>query len=280
MKKVLDDLRYRSFKLRAEFDPITIKILEVGGLILFLVVWTIAAARIDNISILPSPYQILISYKILLFQKGLLPNLWFSLKLNILGLLQAIAISLPIGFLLGLFPLFKYSSKSYIDALRYLPLGALLGLFITYFGIGITMKVQFLSFAIMVYLIPTVILRIVETKIEFEQTAYTLGASKWQIIQKIYIPDVSRRVFKDIITLVAISWTYITISELVNKTAGVGAMIYELQRQSRLDQAYAALFSIILVGFAQDKLFNLIGLILYPSEYRTSKGNFIKNLLG
>ena len=281
MKKILSDLRENSFRLRGNFNDDTIRIIAVAGFIAFLGVWMVAAIHIDNVAILPSPIDVLKAYKVLLLQKGLLPNTWFSMKLNLLGLSEAILFAVPIGFLLGLFPIFKFSSKYYVDAMRYLPLGALIGLFITYFGIGITMKVQFLAFAILVYLIPQVILRVMETKDEFEQTAYTMGATKWQIIRLIYIPDVMMRVAFDIINLVAISWTYIIIAELVNKTAGIGALIYEVQRLSLLDQAYAALFFIIGVGFFQDKILTFVHRAIFPSYHRTTAPkNFFNRLFG
>ncbi len=275
MTKIWQDLKENSFKLRGQFNSSTEKLISIAGFILFIGIWQFAAIRVNNPAIIPSPLEVLQAYKPLLLQKGLLPNTWFSLKLNFIGLFEAIMISIPIGFVIGLFPIFKYSSRSYIDALRYLPLGALIGLFITYFGIGVPMKIQFLTFAIMVYLIPTVIVRIMETKEEYEQTAYTMGASKWQIIYKIYIPDVLMRLSSDIINLVAISWTYIIIAELVNKTAGIGALIYETQRLALLDQAFAALFFIITVGFAQDKVLRLIDMLIYPSKYKTEKPKWI-----
>lgn len=278
MKKILEDLKLNSFKLRGTFENNTIILVKILGFIFFTAIWMIAAIKIDNSAILPSPVDVLKAFKPLLLDKGLLPNAWFSIKLNFTGILEAIIIALPIGFILGLFPLFNFSSEAYINALRYLPLGALIGLFITYFGIGVTMKTNFLAFAIIVYLVPTVILRIAETKEEFEQTAYTMGASKWQIIWQIYRPDVLRRLSSDIINLVAISWTYITIAEIVNKTAGLGAMIYELQRLSKLDQAFASLLFIILIGFTQDRTMRFIDRLIYPSKYYTIKPSIITRI--
>lgn len=269
----------KCFELRGTFEPATVRIIQIVGFVILLLIWHLYASSINNIALFPTPWQVLKSYKSLLLDYRILPNAWFSIKLNFLGLIEAIAIAVPIGFILGLFPIFKYASKPYINAMRYIPLSAVVGLFILYFGIGVTMKVQFLSFAIIVYLIPTVILRVSEVKTEFEWTAYTMGATKWQIIKKVYIPDVMSRVFDDIITLVAISWTYIIIAELINQTGGIGVITYLTQRQGRLDRAFGSLFLIMFIGFLQDIILELFNRILFPSKYNKSVWKAITGFL-
>jgi NitT/TauT family transport system permease protein len=54
---------------------------------------------------------------------------------------------------------------------------------------------------------------------------------------------------------VAVSWTYIIIAEMINRTGGIGGMIYLTEKATRSDMVYAILVLIILIGFLQDKLF-------------------------
>jgi NitT/TauT family transport system permease protein len=184
-----------------------------------------------------------------------------------MGYLEAIVVSIPLGFLLGLFPLFKKLSSKYIDAIRFIPLTAVTGLFIAWFGIETNMKVQFLAFGILVYLLPVVVQRVQEVDNIYLQTAYTLGASKWQIIRTVFIPSVLAKISDDIRVLVAISWTYIIVAELINKSGGIGAMIWTASRQSRIDKVFALLIVIILIGIAQDKLFDWIDRRLFPYKH-------------
>jgi NitT/TauT family transport system permease protein len=67
--------------------------------------------------------------------------------------------------------------------------------------------------------------------------------------------------------LTAISWTYIIVAELVNKTGGVGALIFTAARQSRLDKVFAVLFVIIIIGILQDKLFQWLDKKLFPFKH-------------
>ncbi len=220
-------------------------------------------------SLLPSPIAVVRSFGDLFTNDDLIGNALFSIKLNLLGYLLAIAIAIPIGFIMGLFPLFRALFSRFVDALRFVPLTAVTGLFIAWFGIGTNMKVQFLAFGIMVYLLPVIVQRIDEVAKVYTQTAYTLGATQWQQIRTVYIPAVLSKVSDDIRVLVAISWTYIIVAELVNaNSGGIGALAYKSARMSQIDKVFAILLVIITIGFIQDKLFSLLDRLLFPYKYQ------------
>ena len=224
-------------------------------------------------SLLPSPVEVVTSLGELYTQNNLLSNLLYSLYLNLAGYLLAVLIAIPIGFLIGLFPLFKALFSRNVDALRFVPLTAVTGLFIAWFGLGSSMKVAFLAFGIIVYLLPVVVQRVLEVEDVYVQTAYTLGATKWQRIKSVFIPAVLSRVSDDIRVLVAISWTYIIVTEVVNaNSGGIGALAFKMARQSQIDKVFAILLVIIIVGFLQDLLFKLIDRLLFDFKYQTKGG--------
>ena len=88
-----------------------------------------------------------------------------------------------------------------------------------------------------------------------------------KIIKHIFIPSVISKLFDDIRVIVAISWTYIIVAEMVNNTGGIGSMIFKAGRQSRPEQVFALLFVIILIGIIQDKLFTWLDKILFPYKH-------------
>ncbi|OWY20770.1 ABC transporter permease [Sphingobacteriales bacterium UPWRP_1] len=221
-------------------------------------------------SLLPSPVEVVRSFKELFERDNLVLNTAFSVYLNLLGYFIALLISIPLGFAIGLFPIFRALFNRSIDALRFVPLTAVTGLFIAWFGIGTAMKVQFLAFGIFVYLLPVVVQRIDEVDSVYEQTAFTLGASKLQQIRTVFIPSVISRISDDVRVLVAISWTYIIVAELVNaNSGGIGALAFKSARMSRIDKVFAILLIIVLIGFIQDKLFLLIDRLFLPHKYQS-----------
>jgi NitT/TauT family transport system permease protein len=257
----------RFTELRGKLDKKTSRIIEVLGFFLFIGSWYVVSSWINSKAILPSPLEVVYSLKELHFEDFLLENVFFSIKLNLWGYLEAAIIAIPLGFLIGLSPIAKSLSGRYIDSMRFIPLTAVIGLFIAWFGIGISMKAHFLAFGIIVYMLPIVVQRIQETDKVYVQTAYTLGATKLQTIWKVFVPDVLSKLFDDIRVLVAISWTYIIVAEMVNVNGGVGSMIFMAGRQARTDKVFAILFIIILIGFIQDKIFSYLDKALFPQKY-------------
>ena len=266
-------------------DKKTSAIIALIGLVVLLTVWyflTLTGEIIPN-KILPNPVKVILSYGELYTDYDLSTNVWYSVKLNIYGYLMAILLALPIGFVIGMFPIARSLFSQYIDAVRFLPLTAITGIFIAWFGIGFDMKVYFLSFGILIYLLPVIVQRISELQnpsnnkdYVYLQTITTLGATNWQKFRHVYFPYVTEKISEDIRVLTAISWTYIIVAELLNKEGGIGAMIYTLGRQSRTPEVFALLFLIILIGFMQDRLFKLLDQLLFPSKYNYEKGRLKK----
>lgn len=221
--------------------------------------------------ILPTPAMVVQSYPSLIGEDELLPNTLQSVWLNVQGYFWAVVISLPIGLIIGLFPMFRGLFSKQVDALRYLPLTALTGLFIIWFGIEDQMKIAFLAFGIIVYLLPVVVQRIDEVDDVYVKTAFTLGASKWQTVRSVFLPSVMSKLMDDIRVLTAISWTYIIIAELLNRQGGIGALIYLKARQGQIAKVFATLIVIILIGFLQDRIFVYLDRRLFPHKhYKTT----------
>ncbi|NJK85699.1 MAG: ABC transporter permease subunit [Bacteroidales bacterium] len=212
---------------------------------------------------LPSPRQVLLSIPLMYVKDNLIANIFISVKLNVLGYIFAILISIIIGFLIGLVPLFRGLFNRIFDAGRFIPLAAVTGIFILWLGIGSEMKVSFLAFGILVYLIPVVVQRIDEVQSVYLHTVFTLGASAWQTVRTVYIPYVLSKLIDDIRVLTAISWTYITIVEMLNKSGGIGELIWEAKRQSAIDKAFGVLVIIVLIGVLQDRIFVSLDKVLF-----------------
>jgi NitT/TauT family transport system permease protein len=142
------------------------------------------------------------------------------------------------------------------------------GLFIAWFGIETNMKVQFLAFSIFLFLLPEVINKVDNVENVYVQVASTLGASSWQTIRHVYIPVVLARSYDSIRVLAALSWTYIVVAEMVNSNGGgVGALTYICSRQGKIDKVFALLFTIMAIGFTQDKILIFLDRFIFPHKY-------------
>ena len=293
-------------KLRAEVSKRTSLILTLSGIGLLLAVWILltiplvknpnylSADQIEQLikdgtlesvpsfnptelplvprASLPHPMRVLTAFGDLYRDNELIKDTFRSIGLNLGGYLKALLWSLPLGFIIGLVPLFRESFKKVIESIRFIPLTAVTVLFIVWFGIGIPMKVNFLAFGIMIYLLPVIVQRIDEVNDTYLKTVYTLGASAWQTVTTVYIPSVLSRLSDDIRILTAISWTYIIVAENTGDEGGLGSLIYRAgQRMGRIDKVFAILILIIVIGVLQDRIFAYLDRTLFAHKYQTNK---------
>lgn len=260
------------FKLRGPIPSVWKIPLAILGVVILLSIWLILTHGENPIVqsfTLPHPLKVLAAYGDLISQNSLIQNTFRSIGLNMAGYVKALLYSVFIGFLIGLYPLFRGMFQSPIDAIRFVPLAAATSMFIAWFGIDIDMKINFLAFGIFIFLTPIIVQRINEVKDVFLKTVYTIGATDWQTIRHVYIPSVFSRIIDDVRVLTAISWTYITVVEATNsEEGGLGAMIYTSSRISRIDKKFAILILIIIIGIIQDRIFVRLDKELFPHKFQ------------
>ncbi|HZV68280.1 MAG TPA: ABC transporter permease subunit [Saprospiraceae bacterium] len=246
-------------------------IFGVLGACFTLLIWILATSGNTPFfpSTLPSPFKVFRAIPELVTENELFKNLGFSIGLNLSGYLEAIAITIPVGFIIGLFSYTRWGFQRQVDAFRYVPLTALTGVFIVLFGIGAASKIHFLALGILIYLLPVMVQRIDEVNDVYLKTVHTLGATNWQIIKTVYIPSVLSRLSDDIRVLTAISWTYIIVAEMIASQGGIGALIYAAGfRQGRFDKVFALLVIIMIIGVLQDKIFQWLDRQFFPHKYQ------------
>ena len=296
------------FQLRKTLDKKTSMILAIGGVVFLLAIWVLLSTPfLDNPdyidpaeieaaiksgemktaptsnptkvaivprSSLPHPLRVLTAFGDLYRDNDLIQNAAKSIGLNVGGYIKAILWSIPLGFIIGLIPLFRGSFQNIVNAIRFIPLTAVTVLFIVWFGIGVPMKVNFLAFGIMIYLLPVIVQRIDEVNDVYLKTVYTLGANAWQTVRTVYIPSVLSRLSDDIRILTAISWTYIIVAETSGDEGGLGSLIYKAaQRMGRIDKTFAILILIILIGVFQDRIFAYLDRKFFPHKYQNKKSH-------
>lgn len=252
--------------------------ISLTGLGFILLVWyLISKFEVIPAAILPNPVDVILSYGGLITNNHMFANAWFSIRLNLMCYVYALLISIPAGFFISMFPINNIVIGRYINSVRYLPIPALSGIFIAVFGLTFTMKTSFLTFGLIIYIIPAICAKVNELQnpanddeYVYLQSIKTLGATKWQKFREVYFPYVVGSITGDIITLTGISWSYLVIAELLfrdSQISGIGSLISIMSRQSHMAEVYALLFLIVIIGVLQDIIFKFIDKKLFPWKY-------------
>jgi NitT/TauT family transport system permease protein len=228
-----------------------------------------AEERVISPTILPSPAEVVASFPMLWFDRALTRNLGISLRRVVEGFALAVAISFPLGVMMGAFTKVKAAFTPLTVFGAYLPIPTLVPLTLSLFGTGEMQKVMFLALAFSIYLVPLFVAAVDAVDDTYLKTAYTLGASKGQAVSRVLLPISWPEIWQAMRLGFGVGWSYILLAEMVDIGQGVGGIIITSQRRGPREHIYLVLVAIVLVAFLTDKLWAAVGRFLFP--YRETK---------
>lgn len=229
------------------------------GWVLFIGGWWLAAhAEIAPPRLFPPPERVIVSLHELLTEKRFAYDILASVKRILLSFSLAVSIALPIGLLMGAYRPVDRLIGPVAGAFRYLPAPAFIPLLLMWLGTGDEQKIALLVIGVLFFLI--IMLADVTRQVPkvYTETARTLGLRAPQILLSVTL-RASLPGYLDVLRqMLAVSWTYLVIAEIVAATDGIGAMMMRARRFVHIDQVMAGILVIGLLGLLFDTLFKLL----------------------
>lgn len=215
-------------------------------------------SRIVGPTMLGSPEEVFGSFHSLWFDRALMRNLAQSLWRVIQGFGLAAIVGVPIGILCGAFKRIDAFFAPISIFGRNIPIVALVPLALMWFGTGEPPKIGFLFIACVAFIMFDATNNIRQISNSYLDTAYTLGASKWQVLTKVVIPLAMPDIVNSLRLLFGLAFGYIILAEALDMDSGVGVLIMQSQRRGPREHVYLILFVITIVAFLLDRIvFNL-----------------------
>jgi NitT/TauT family transport system permease protein len=204
------------------------------------------------------------------FDHTLTRNIIVSLRRVVLGFALAAAVGIPLGVLCGCFPWVNAFLAPVNVFGRNIPIAALIPLTFALFGIDELQKIMFIFIAAVAFVMMDTASAVVDVSSRYIDTAYTLGASRRQIILKVLVPLAMPRVFNSLRLLFGLAFGYIMLAELVTQggeAGGLGHIINTAQRRGHQETILLVLMVIPAVALAIDRLLYLAQRSLFPYQY-------------
>lgn len=233
--------------------------------VIFFGLWELAVARVwVNALFMPPPHRILTSLYSLVMERGFLVDIAISIYRILASFAIACAVAIPLGVLMGSFRAFDAFLNPFVSAWRYLPAPAFIPLLLMWFGTGEGSKLALLFIGVIFFLITLIMDHTRSVRTELVETAMTLGASRWQILSTIVLPAVAPNIVISMRQMLAVSWTYLVIAEIVATSTGIGAVMMRGQRFLKVDEIMAGIVVIGILGLVFDFLFRWLHRYLFP----------------
>ncbi|MBU1108317.1 MAG: ABC transporter permease subunit [Candidatus Riflebacteria bacterium] len=213
----------------------------------------------------PSPGEVIHAFGSVWSERQLSRSMLYSFLRVGGGLLVAFLIAFPLALMMGTFSKFKSMFSPLMLFGGYLPAPALVPLFMVFFGINEKQKIMFLAFAFTIYLLPLFVKALEEIDNVYLQTGYTLGASRYDILNKVLLPIALPNMFDAIRIGFGVGWSYIMLAEMLDLGGfGLGTLIITSQRRSLIPDIYLVLITIVVLAFITDKIWDLVDRKIFP----------------
>ena len=194
----------------------------------------------------------------------LLEHLGWSLIRVVGGFLAGAIIGIPLGYAMGLSGWFRGWVDPIVEFMRPVPPLALIPLVIIWFGIGEQGKIILLFLASLWIMTISARAGVSGVKISKIHAAYSLGASKQQIMRLVIVPNSLPEIFTGARVSMGVCWGTVVAAELVAAQKGAGMMIINAAKFQMTDLVIMGIILIGVIGYAIDILMRIAENYLVP----------------
>lgn len=181
-------------------------------------------------------------------------HLSYSLFRVIVGFILGAAVGIPLGYAMGLSNWFRGWFDPIVEFMRPVPPLALIPLVIIWAGIGEQGKIILLFLAALWIMAIASRSGVSGVAISKVHAAYSLGASKAQIMRHVIVPNSLPEIFTGARVAMGVCWGTVVAAELVAAEKGVGKMIVAASKFQDTDIVLMGIILIGIIGFGIDVL--------------------------
>jgi nitrate/nitrite transport system permease protein len=196
--------------------------------------------------------------------KGLGINLAHSLRRVAIGFLAAIAVALPVGFVLGMSPLLNAALAPYIQILK--PISPLAWMPLALYTIkDAEQSSLFVIFICSVWpMLINTAFGVAAVRKDWINIGRTLELSRFELATRIILPAAAPTIFTGMRIALGIAWLVIVAAEMLIGGIGMGYLVWNEWNGLRLDNMLVAVFAIGFVGLLLDLgVARLLSLVRY-----------------
>jgi taurine transport system permease protein len=194
----------------------------------------------------------------------LMENLGWSLYRVIMGFALGSLVGIPLGYAMGLNGWFRGWFDPIVEFMRPVPPLALIPLVIIWFGIWEQGKISLLFLAALWIMTISARSGVSGVNITKVHAAYSLGASKFQILTRVIVPNSLPEIFTGARVAMGVCWGTVVAAELVAAEKGAGKMIIAASKFQQTDIVIMGIILIGIIGFGIDILMRFAEKTLVP----------------
>ena len=227
--------------------PRWLSLLLVGlALIVPLLLWmVISSLKLVPPMFLPTPATVIDAGIKMFAEENLMVDVLASSTRVLAGFIVAGIIGVPMGLAMGTFYSLNSLFAPIVGTVRYMPVTAFVPLIVIWLGLEEPSKILIIMLGVVLYNAIMVADAVKFIPNEMINVAYTLGATRLDVVFKVIIPATFPSVLDTLRVNISGAWNFLVIAELVASQNGLGFKIIQAQRFLQTEKA---LFCIALIG--------------------------------
>ena len=219
----------------------------------------------------PSPQKVAAAMVKMLSSREFIEDILASAgRIGVAFLISAL-LAVPLGLLMSSFKIIEALVEPVIDFIRYVPVPALIPIFIIWSGIGETSKFFVLFFGTFFQLVLLIMDDADNVPRLYFDLARTLGASTPELIRDVLVPFLLPMIYDRLRVTLGWCWTYLIIAELIAVERGIGHTIKEAQRFSAADQMFVCFIVLGLIGLLTDYIAKIAYRRFFPYATKAAR---------
>ena len=177
-----------------------------------------------------------------------------SLERLLIGLSVSALLGITFGIALGVIPYLRATLAPFVAALSLIPPLAVLPILFIAVGLGELAKVTLIIIGVAPITVRDLAMRTADLPAEQIIKAQTLGASTWQLVWRVVLPQMWPRLIDALRLSLGSAWLFLIAAEAIASTEGLGYRIFLVRRYLAMDVILPYVAWITLLAFAMDWL--------------------------
>ena len=170
------------------------------------------------------------------------------------GILIAAVIAASLGVLIGFVPRVRAALAPFVAAISLIPPITVLPILFIIFGLGETAKVMLIVIGTAPIMTRSLAQSVMDIPTEQIVKAETLGASAWQIVVRLVLPQIWPKLITAIRLGLVPAWIFLISAEAIASTGGLGYRIFLVRRYLAMDIIIPYVVWITLLAYILDRL--------------------------
>lgn len=235
-------------RMRFERETVTVRGIQLAGLVGFLVLWQLAGANAP--AFYSQPTRIVEDLGELIVEENLLGLVWDSAYTLIIGVVIALVAGVTIGMLMGRYRTVQLMLEPYMAAYYSVPRVAFVPLMIIWFGIDQNFIIASVVAATTALLIFATAAGVRETLIAYREVATSFQISGWQMFTKVLIPGSLPFIATGMRLGSQRALVAVIVAEFLIGLQGVGLLLREARITLATDRMFATAIVCMVMGIA------------------------------